>query len=218
MELLQHNVRSLLRYRRRTPLTRYSFVLFLFYYPRDQKFIRSLPLEPSSIPTRSLPSFFSFFRTSTPPGLIRRDSVTSVGSGVSDGGTSNSSFDPRSFPMPGAIARSSTVILSPEYRLALSLFVLTMAHLILSAVMTFVLLLTLPRSYNSDLPGEMGKEHPSERAVRVWALTLGLSSAALGIGQYWPQIILTGRTRLVGSLSIPMMLLQVRTRSHRALC
>ena len=181
----------------------YRFILYLYFYPRTHKFVRSLPLEASAIPIR--PNLLSFFRTSTPSNLIRRESATSISSQLSDA-TSNSSFDPRSFPLPGAIARHSHVTLSPEYRLALSLFAITILHLLLSSIMTFVLLLTLPRS---SVEGDTGKEHPSERAVRIWALILGLGSAIAGIGQYLPQLLLTFNTRLVGSLSIPMMLLQV---------
>lgn len=53
------------------------------------------------------------------------------------------------------------------------------------------------------------KEHPSERAVRIWATFLGIAGVVLGCCQYAPQLLLTGRRKLVGSLSIPMMFLQV---------
>lgn len=202
--LFQHHA-SFLRHSSDPSLTATlcSFILYLYFYPRSHKFVRSLPLEPSAIPKR--PHLLAFFRTSTPSNLIRRESATSISSQTSDA-TSNSSFDPRAFPLPGAIARHAHVTLSPEYRLALSLFVITILHLLLSTIMTFVLLLTLPRS---SVEGDAGREHPSERAVRIWALILGISSAVCGIGQYLPQLILTFSTRLVGSLSIPMMLLQV---------
>lgn len=54
------------------------------------------------------------------------------------------------------------------------------------------------------------KEHASEKAVRVWATLLGIAGIGLGCAQYAPQIVLTARKRLVGSLSLPMMFLQVR--------
>ena len=46
--------------------------------------------------------------------------------------------------------------------------------------------------------------------MRVWATTLGVAAVALGCAQYAPQLVLTARRKLVGSLSIPMMCLQVR--------
>jgi uncharacterized protein with PQ loop repeat len=117
--------------------------------------------------------------------------------------------------LPGQV-RHSTIILSEEYRRALSLFFLTLLHLLLSGVTTAILLVTLPKAPHSGsppaFPGGGGKEHPSERAVRVWATTLGLASVVLACVQYLPQLLLTARRKLVGSLSIPMMLLQVSFR------
>lgn len=42
-----------------------------------------------------------------------------------------------------------------------------------------------------------------------WATFLGLTGTLLACAQYVPQLIHTYKTRLVGSLSIPMMILQV---------
>lgn len=51
---------------------------------------------------------------------------------------------------------------------------------------------------------------PSSRLlVNRWAAFLGVTGTLLAAAQYVPQIVHTARTRLVGSLSIPMMLLQV---------
>lgn len=51
---------------------------------------------------------------------------------------------------------------------------------------------------------------PSSRLlVSRWATFLGVSGAILAAAQYIPQIIHTARAKLVGSLSIHMMLLQV---------
>lgn len=154
----------------------------------------------------------AFMRTSTPAGYVRSHRGSDA-SDVSDA-SSNSSFDPRGILLPGQV-RHSTIILSPEYRRSLSLFVLTLLHLFLTALTTAILLVTLPKAPLDGTPPAFpgsGREHPSERAVRVWATTLGLSSVILGCLQYFPQIILTARRKLVGSLSIPMMLLQVRRR------
>lgn len=49
----------------------------------------------------------------------------------------------------------------------------------------------------------------SKVLVQRWAAFLGLTGTALAAGQYIPQIIYTARAKLVGSLSIPMMCLQV---------
>jgi len=45
-------------------------------------------------------------------------------------------------------------------------------------------------------------------AVKLWAGFLGLTSAALAVIQYAPQIYTTWKLKLVGALSIPMMCIQ----------
>ena len=42
----------------------------------------------------------------------------------------------------------------------------------------------------------------------LWATFLGIASALLAALQYAPQLVHTYRLRLVGALSIPMMLIQ----------
>ena len=44
--------------------------------------------------------------------------------------------------------------------------------------------------------------------LNTWAIFLGVSSALLAAFQYAPQIVHTYRLKLVGALSIPMMLIQ----------
>jgi len=44
--------------------------------------------------------------------------------------------------------------------------------------------------------------------INAWAIFLGVSSALLAAFQYVPQIVHTYRLKLVGALSIPMMLIQ----------
>ena len=63
---------------------------------------------------------------------------------------------------------------------------------------TFMLLLSLP----SDPSGAVRSQ------LSIWATFLGLSSAILAALQYAPQIAHTYRLKLVGALSIPMMLIQ----------
>ncbi|SCV69148.1 BQ2448_2168 [Microbotryum intermedium] len=189
------------------------FILYLIYFPRSQKYIRTVPLESTAIPAERPWSDHlvpSFMRTSTPHDRIRSRSRSSSMSSHS-GASTNSSFDPRSMLLPGQVAKSS-IILAPEYRRAVSLFALTMLHLALTLLTTVILLVTLPKTPHEGSPPIFpggGREHPSERAVRVWATTLGLVAVVLGCGQYLPQLFLTARRRLVGSLSIPMMWLQV---------
>jgi len=44
--------------------------------------------------------------------------------------------------------------------------------------------------------------------LELWATFLGLTSGGLAMLQYAPQIVHTYRLKLVGALSIPMMLMQ----------
>ncbi|GAA5821830.1 hypothetical protein JCM10212_003144 [Sporobolomyces blumeae] len=210
------------------------FVLYLLYFPLHSKYVRSVPIAESALPSshRAPKPFYdslvpAFMRTSTPPGLIRerrsrpRTLDVPVHEAVDDSdlsdhsdSSSTSSFDPRNVLLPGQV-RQGLIILSPSYRHALSYFFLVLLHLLLTFLTTAILLVTLPRtppSEGSPSPWEpgssAGREHPSERAVRVWATTQGLVSVALGCAQYAPQLVYTARKKLVGSLSIPMMLLQ----------
>ena len=63
---------------------------------------------------------------------------------------------------------------------------------------TFILLLSSP----TDPSGAVRSQ------LSIWATFLGVSSAVLAALQYAPQIALTYRRKLVGALSIPMMLIQ----------
>lgn len=107
----------------------------------------------------------------------------------------------------------SSIALSPEYRASIFVASVTAIHAVLCTVVTMLLLLTLPRfsdepseDYPSPLPD--GHQHPSVRAVRLWATFLGVLSTVLALLQYLPQIVLTARAKLVGSPSIPMMCIQ----------
>ena len=66
---------------------------------------------------------------------------------------------------------------------------------VLTVFVTFYLL-------GTTIPGE-----PSTR-LDIWATFLGVSSATLAASQYAPQIAHTYHLKLVGALSIPMMLIQ----------
>src|SRR5882672_3080188 len=63
---------------------------------------------------------------------------------------------------------------------------------------TTVYLLTLPSSPETSLPDK----------VSGWATFLGITAAVLAATQYAPQLIHTFRSKLVGALSIPMMMIQ----------
>ncbi|CEQ42716.1 SPOSA6832_04551, partial [Sporobolomyces salmonicolor] len=201
------------------------FVLYLLYYPLSAKYVRSVPISVAALPSsHRRPQRFlrglvpSFMRTTTPRGLIRPEQAGGAPSsstashlvlpGQDDGGDSDSD---------SSSVRTGLIILSPSYRHALSYFFLTLLHLVLTFLTTSILLVTLPGATEPGRGedggggrggGGGGREHPSERAVRVWATTQGLVSVGLGCAQYAPQLVLTARRKLVGSLSVPMMLLQ----------
>ena len=71
-----------------------------------------------------------------------------------------------------------------------------------SAFITFFLLATNPTpSPDASLP-QRGTQ------ITTWAIFLGVSSSLLAAMQYAPQILHTYRLKLVGALSIKMMLIQ----------
>ena len=66
------------------------------------------------------------------------------------------------------------------------------------SITTTYLLATSPASPS-------GSPYPT---IAAWATFLGVSSAMLAAVQYAPQLLHTYRTKLVGALSIPMMMIQ----------
>ena len=81
-----------------------------------------------------------------------------------------------------------------EWRTARILAWVALAHLVLCLVGTAVAVHTRKNRHG---------RHSS------WAGFLGLAGTVLAMAQYLPQLVHTARTRLVQSLSIPMMMLQV---------
>ncbi|EJD02008.1 uncharacterized protein FOMMEDRAFT_109100 [Fomitiporia mediterranea MF3/22] len=73
-------------------------------------------------------------------------------------------------------------------------------HMVVCTFVTFGLLL----STKVDLPASPA----SDPRIASWAKFLGLTSAALAAIQYVPQLTHTFRLKLVGALSIPMMIIQ----------
>lgn len=80
-----------------------------------------------------------------------------------------------------------------EWHLGVSLAWITVAHWLFCAAVTAVLIAT-------------GARH---RVVKHWARFLGITGTLLAVFQYLPQIVHTARARLVRSLSISTMCLQV---------
>jgi len=75
---------------------------------------------------------------------------------------------------------------------------------------TFALLLTTPESAPSppSLEEVLTTAQGTSVQIHHWATFLGVSSAILATLQYGPQLYHTYHTKLVGALSIPMMLMQ----------
>lgn len=111
-----------------------------------------------------------------------------------------------------------------EWSLAIALAWVVLIHFIFITSITLLLVFSLPpKSFPppdevSSLFAGIVNQHkspahafgPSSRLlVSRWAAFLGGSATILAAGQYLPQIVHTARTKLVGSLSIPMMCLQV---------
>lgn len=91
-----------------------------------------------------------------------------------------------------------TKLLSDDWRLSVNVSWAVAIHLVLNAFITFFLLFT-------RIPGPGGEVPPQ---ISMWATVLGVSSALLAGIQYAPQLLRTYRTKLVGALSIPMMIIQ----------
>ncbi|KAJ6629908.1 hypothetical protein B0H10DRAFT_2372700 [Mycena sp. CBHHK59/15] len=90
---------------------------------------------------------------------------------------------------------------------------LTVAHFILTALLTLVLVSAAPSPAHGTPPPPSPYPEPLPAptlapALARWALWLGVSSAALAAVQYVPQIAFTWHARLVGALSVPMMCVQ----------
>ncbi|KAF9224676.1 hypothetical protein BS17DRAFT_751499 [Gyrodon lividus] len=94
-----------------------------------------------------------------------------------------------------------TKLKSSEWRLSVIVSWVVLIHLSLLIFTTFLLLLTSPPS-----PDPSAIPHP--RQITQWATFLGISSGLLAAVQYAPQLTRTYHLKLVGALSIPMMVIQ----------
>ncbi|KAJ7199634.1 hypothetical protein GGX14DRAFT_661548 [Mycena pura] len=109
-------------------------------------------------------------------------------------------------------------IRSQVWSRSIGLAYVTIAHFILSAIITLFLLLASPSPLNGNPPAppspypDPSFPDPDSSALPLplarWALYLGVSSALLAAIQYIPQITFTWHAKLVGALSIPMMCVQ----------
>ncbi|KAJ3510857.1 hypothetical protein NLJ89_g4440 [Agrocybe chaxingu] len=87
---------------------------------------------------------------------------------------------------------------SAEWRISIVVAWIAAIHFAFLAFTTIFLLSTTPQSpYDTIAP-----------AISAWATFLGVSSAMLATVQYAPQLLHTYRAKLVGALSIPMMMIQ----------
>ncbi|KAH8112396.1 hypothetical protein DFH11DRAFT_489946 [Phellopilus nigrolimitatus] len=92
-----------------------------------------------------------------------------------------------------------TNVKTDHWRLSVVLSWVVVIHMAFCMFMTFFLLLS-----TKDAPAG-----PAQNAqIATWATFLGLTSAALAAIQYCPQLMHTYRLKLVGALSLPMMIIQ----------
>ncbi|KAG8215948.1 hypothetical protein J3R82DRAFT_7923 [Butyriboletus roseoflavus] len=93
-----------------------------------------------------------------------------------------------------------TNLKSSEWRLSVIVSWIVFLHMAIILVTTFVLLADSPPSPDPAVP------HPPQ--IMLWATFLGVTSGLLAGVQYAPQLIRTYHLKLVGALSIPMMVIQ----------
>ena len=201
-------------------------VFFLVYFPPHRKYVHLIAIEEADTTAEPVAgtynplqrpeskTLFAKLRSAFWPSLsadaqISRRAPRKSSSRRSSASSASSDFDPRSVLLP-SLTRNSAISLSPEYRLSLAIAYVVLLHTVLSAFITLLLLFGLPKI--SDTPDEHTKPHPphSVWVVQYWATFLGLESTVLACFQYLPQLWTTYQSRLVGSLSIPMMLIQAR--------
>ncbi|KAI0923039.1 hypothetical protein AcV5_009867 [Taiwanofungus camphoratus] len=96
--------------------------------------------------------------------------------------------------------RAKASIKSDAWRLSIILSWVVFLHIALITFVTFLLL--------SNFAPSPGPDSPHEQRVHAWATFLGVTSALLAALQYAPQLVHTAKLRLVGALSVPMMLIQ----------
>ncbi|KAJ7641291.1 hypothetical protein FB45DRAFT_825431 [Roridomyces roridus] len=116
--------------------------------------------------------------------------------------------------LPESNPRKGESVRSPLWSRSILLARVTVAHFLLSALTTLIIVLASPSPLDIPPPPSPYPDpsYPDPEALPLslarWALFLGVSSALLAAVQYIPQIASTYQAKLVGALSIPMMCVQ----------
>lgn len=187
----------------------HSFILFLVYYPENQKYVNWVPGDPPL--RRSSKLLRRFKRFFVPANFAGSSSIDAA----LDSPTSEDSFDfNASMYSPAGVQRRSAaaaaghasalpderevpkVAVSHEWRTSLNYAILTALQLVVCGFVTFLLLLVLPKASQPPIhetpdptPGPHG-ENRDVRVVRIWATALGLLSTILALFQYLVSILL----------------------------
>lgn len=114
-----------------------------------------------------------------------------------------------------------TKLKSSEWRLSVIVSWIVVLHLYVPphSILSFIPLITMPIQHRAiifvttfillaDFPPSPDPTVPRASQVTLWATFLGVTSGLLACVQYMPQLIQTYRLKLVGALSIPMMVIQ----------
>lgn len=199
-------------------------ILYLYYFPAHRKYVHLIAIQESDPDAEPLPgSYNPQAKRSTQqswthkvksafwPSLSTESTThrTKTASRRSSASSASSDFDPRSVLLP-SLTRDAKISLSPDYRLSLAIAWIVVLHTVLSTFITLLLLIGLPKF--SNIPDEQPYPHEprSVWVVEYWATFLGMEATVLACFQYLPQLWKTYNTRLVGSLSIPTMVIQAR--------
>lgn len=106
---------------------------------------------------------------------------------------------------------SRSNVKSDEWRLAITLAWVVAIHMYVNFAPSPELtphLTTFNSAFETFVTLFLLTYHSSPQQIQAWATVLGVTSAALAIIQYLPQLIKTYRMKLVGAISIPMMCIQ----------
>ena len=190
-------------------------VLFIAYYPTHRKYVHlvAIPESATGAAGKRKESWMESLKHTFWPSLSDQTVATTTGNEYSDDEEEEDNVH-QSVLLPSQI-RTSQISWSPSYRLTLSIAFIVLLQFLFILFITFLLLLALPKL--SSTPDEHDPPHPhhdephSIRVLRIWATFLGVTSMILATLQYFPQLYHTWSTRLVGSLSIPTMLIQARS-------
>ncbi|KAI9630485.1 hypothetical protein KEM48_013981 [Puccinia striiformis f. sp. tritici PST-130] len=197
-------------------------ILSLIYFPSDLKYVRVLPVieagdQRSHSPlldraTNYSSQFLSRFflkhnhQSNSPSSSSRKAKRASGGHQTRASQDSlDSSSQSSSFPSIHKIN------LIQRIHSLISTSISSFIHILFSTLVTLGLLVILPKASAGEpegTPPSHSGDHSTVRLLRIWASASGILSLILAACQYLPQIKKTWNLRLVGSLSIPMMIIQ----------